>query len=56
MFWRGKQIVDLSREFLNSNGAEKHIDIKVGAIDKEALSKYNTLEKIVYRKIKDFVA
>ena len=27
MFWRGKRIVDLSREFLNSNGAEKHIDI-----------------------------
>ena len=28
MFWRGKKIVDLSREFLNSNGAEKHIDVK----------------------------
>ena len=27
MTWRGKKIVDLSREFLNSNGAEKHIDI-----------------------------
>ncbi len=27
MTWRGKTIVDLSREFLNSNGAEKHIDI-----------------------------
>ena len=27
MSWRGKTIVDLSREFLNSNGAEKHIDI-----------------------------
>ena len=27
MTWNGKKIVDLSREFLNSNGAEKHIDI-----------------------------
>ena len=27
MSWRGKTIVDLSREFLNSNGAEKHVDI-----------------------------
>jgi len=27
MKWNGKTIVDISREFLNSNGAEKHIDI-----------------------------
>ncbi|MBQ9086798.1 MAG: phosphoribosylformylglycinamidine synthase [Clostridia bacterium] len=27
MHWNGETIVDLSREFLNSNGAEKHIDI-----------------------------
>ncbi len=27
MHWNGNVIVDLSREFLNSNGAEKHIDI-----------------------------
>ncbi len=27
MNWNGKKIVDISREFLNSNGAEKHIDI-----------------------------
>ena len=27
MVWNGKTIVDLSREFLNSNGAEKHISI-----------------------------
>ncbi|MBQ9106795.1 MAG: phosphoribosylformylglycinamidine synthase [Clostridia bacterium] len=31
MKWRGVTIVDISREFLNSNGAEKHIDIKVAA-------------------------
>ncbi len=28
MTWNGNVIVDLSREFLNSNGAQKHIDIK----------------------------
>ena len=27
MRWNGKTIVDISREFLNSNGAEKHIEI-----------------------------
>ncbi len=31
MFWNGKAICDISREFLNSNGAEKHIDIEVAA-------------------------
>ncbi len=29
MHWNGKTIVDISREFLNSNGAEKHIDISL---------------------------
>ncbi len=28
MNWNGKKIVDISREFLNSNGAEKHINVK----------------------------
>ena len=27
MTWNGKKIVDISREFLNSNGAEKHITV-----------------------------
>ncbi len=27
MTWNGKDIVNISRDFLNSNGAEKHIDI-----------------------------
>ena len=31
MHWNGKVIVDLSREFLNSNGAEKHINITPAA-------------------------
>ena len=29
MHWNDKKIVDISREFLNSNGAEKHIDVEV---------------------------
>ena len=34
MSWCGNQIVDLSREFLNSNGAEKHtsVHIRVGEV------------------------
>ena len=38
MFWNCKKIADISREFLNSNGAEKHIKAKVKAgkkFDKE---------------------
>ncbi len=31
MAWNGKNIVDISREFLNSNGAEKHITIAPAA-------------------------
>ena len=31
MNWNGKTIVNISREFLNSNGAEKHTDISVPA-------------------------
>ncbi len=39
MHWQGKTIVDISREFLNSNGASKHIDI--------ILSKPESFEKKV---------
>jgi len=31
MNWNGKKIVDISREFLNSNGADKHISIAPAA-------------------------
>ncbi len=31
MHWNGQTIVDISREFLNSNGAEKHINVKAAA-------------------------
>ena len=33
MTWNGKKIVDLSRDFLNSNGAQKHIDIVTRACE-----------------------
>ncbi|MBO5211970.1 MAG: phosphoribosylformylglycinamidine synthase [Clostridia bacterium] len=36
MFHNGKAIVDISREFLNSNGAEKHIDIAPAKIESYA--------------------
>lgn len=32
MTWNGYTIVDISREFLNSNGAEKHADAKITAM------------------------
>ena len=33
MVWNGKTICDISREFLNSNGAEKHIDIECNKVE-----------------------
>ncbi len=33
MTWNGNEIVNLSREFLNSNGAEKHTTIKIEVAD-----------------------
>lgn len=38
MQWLGNEIVNLSREFLNSNGAEKHTDIQ---IDKQTVNPVN---------------
>lgn len=37
MHWNGQNIVNLSREFLDSNGAEKHIDVE--AVKPEAFDK-----------------
>ncbi|NLZ37966.1 MAG: phosphoribosylformylglycinamidine synthase [Clostridiales bacterium] len=37
MHWRGKNIVDLSRDFLSSNGAPKHTSVRVEDIDREKL-------------------
>ena len=45
MNWNGKKIVDISREFLNSNGADKHISI--------APEKMKDYEKTVDGNFKD---
>ncbi len=51
MNWNGKKIVDISREFLNSNGAEKHINAlakKSLSFDKEIPENFKTgYEKLV---------
>ncbi|MBR4864919.1 MAG: phosphoribosylformylglycinamidine synthase [Oscillospiraceae bacterium] len=31
MIWNGQTICDINREFLNSNGAEKHVDVELAA-------------------------
>ena len=50
MTWNGKKIVDISREFLNSNGAEKHVNATAQKIEKfdkqipnDFVSGYNAL-------------
>ena len=50
MHWNGNTIVDISREFLNSNGAEKHIDIKASA-NKEINKKIEGDFKNNYEKL-----
>ncbi|MBR3396312.1 MAG: phosphoribosylformylglycinamidine synthase [Lachnospiraceae bacterium] len=52
MHWNGKTIVDVSREFLNSNGAEKHIGILsegCSSIEKEVSGSFSE----EYKKLAD---
>ena len=37
MLWNDKFIIDLSREFLNSNGAEKHTEIEITKVNMDGL-------------------
>ncbi len=37
MLWNGKYIIDLNREFLNSNGAEKHTKIEITPVNEAGL-------------------
>ncbi|MCI8389038.1 MAG: phosphoribosylformylglycinamidine synthase [Clostridiales bacterium] len=37
MTWNGNFIIDLSREFLNSNGAEKHTDIEITKVNTDGI-------------------
>ena len=39
MTWKGQTIADLSREFLNTNGADKHTEVEVSEKDLSAFSK-----------------
>ncbi|MCQ2565661.1 MAG: phosphoribosylformylglycinamidine synthase [Clostridia bacterium] len=41
MEWNGKKIVDISREFLDSNGAEKHIEVETPVLD------YNNEKEVI---------
>ena len=43
MYWQGKQIVNLSREFMNSNGAEKHTKVKVTKPNLDRQQQFHTL-------------
>ncbi|MGM9665023.1 MAG: phosphoribosylformylglycinamidine synthase, partial [Eubacteriales bacterium] len=52
MVWNGKTIVDISREFLNSNGAEKHIDIEC----EKALDYGKEIPKNFINGVKDLVS
>ncbi|MEA4921854.1 MAG: phosphoribosylformylglycinamidine synthase [Eubacteriaceae bacterium] len=45
MFWRGKKILDLDRDFLNTNGATQRVTVKVKANnDLAGLKPYNNVE------------
>ena len=46
--WNGKTVIDLSRQFLNSNGAEKHIEI--------APAKPEAYEDYTKEPVEDFVS
>ncbi|WMJ22291.1 phosphoribosylformylglycinamidine synthase [Paludicola sp. MB14-C6] len=51
MDWNGKRIVDLSREFLNSNGAVKHTEIEVAKalvkpVHKKEITAVNVVEHL----------
>ena len=38
MTWNGTKIVDVSRDFLNTNGCAKHVDAQVGALPTPSIS------------------
>ena len=53
MHWRDKKIVDLSRAFLNSNGAAKYIDVNVSAPKKVGCCGCHCGEKSMKEKFMD---
>ncbi len=48
MTWRGQTIADLSRAFLNTNGANKHttVDVKLGDVEKYSKPIYSSLRQM----------
>ncbi|MEG2353593.1 MAG: phosphoribosylformylglycinamidine synthase [Clostridium sp.] len=44
MMWRGETIVDLSRDFLNTNGATQYMDVKITSPKSEGFFKKNLVE------------
>ncbi len=48
MTWRGKTIANLSRAFLNTNGAVKHADVSVGPVDRTPMGqpKFSSLQEM----------
>ncbi len=47
MTWRGNMIVDISREFLNTNGAFKSSGVKVSKLCKENKTPYTDIEEML---------
>ncbi|MDP4092927.1 MAG: phosphoribosylformylglycinamidine synthase [Bacillota bacterium] len=50
MNWRGKTIVDISRDFLNSNGVKQHVSIEA-AMPENSLAYFDTLPEEVESQI-----
>ena len=50
MKWRGKNIADISRDFLNTNGVKQYVGIKA-ALPQESVSCFDTLESEIENKL-----
>lgn len=53
MSWNGVDIVDISREFLNSNGAEKHIDVSAAKANNFDKTIENKSFEMLYKDLAD---
>ncbi|NMP36744.1 MAG: phosphoribosylformylglycinamidine synthase [Clostridiales bacterium] len=53
MTWNGAEIVNISRDFLNSNGAEKHIIVKVANGERYSPELSGTLEEKFRKLVSD---
>lgn len=53
MTWKGKDIVNISREFLDTNGVTQHVDIKVKAPKKDTFFTTEVSEKNIKQRLID---